>query len=107
MAHVLHQGVINRRLSKFGGKPSPMYVLEAALPTGTAAEAVETAAAASSSGGEAALDGGASGSPAGAGSAAAPAAGGSDPRLLRVLFAANENATVVLTVIELQQGDGG
>ena len=110
MAHVLAHGTINRRLSTFGGKPSPMFALEgpaaaALAEAGEADEAAEgeTAAAeaeaVSTAGRKAAEAAGQipPGSPAPAGS----------QRMLRVLYAANDHATVVLTAIDLQGGEGG
>jgi hypothetical protein len=106
VAHVLAHGIINRRLSKFGGKPSPMFALEGPAAAALMADGEEAGEAAER---EAAA---ASGRPAAeaAGSALRPLgspAPGRSQRMLRVLYAANDNATVVLTAIDLQGGEGG
>lgn len=135
---VLRHGTLNRRMSKFGGKPSPVFVFEAALgpelaapaaagleeaptcrgPAGgssaAAASAAPAAAAAAAPGGTVpqAAEGAAAGHCTAAAVAAAQgidavtaAAAGAqqqqERRQLRVMFAAHEDATVVLTAIDL------
>lgn len=89
---VLLQGALNRRLSKFGGRPSSVFVFEAAL---------EPAAAAAGAGVEAAAPGAAAAAAADDAAAVAGAPAAAAARRLRVPFAANEDATVVLTVVDL------
>lgn len=90
---MLEHGDLNRRLSRFGGRPSAVYVFEASV------NAAQGAAQAAAAAGDAA---------AAAGEAKAQALpplqqqSQQQARQLRVPFAANKDATVALTVIDLQ-----
>lgn len=111
---MLRQGTLNRRMSKFGGKPSPVYVFEAQLQAPAAAQDAAAAEAPVAQQGaaveaQAQPSGAAAAQEERAGSAAvegaAAGASQSERRHLRVIFAAREDATVVLTAVDLEASD--
>ena len=88
----LQCGVLNSRLSQFGGKPSPVYAFECWIER--AADVVDGDAFVAPAAVEAVAEDGGPAEP-------LPPQPPSRLRQLRVLFAANAAATVVLTAIEL------